>query len=82
VRVTDRDGKAVTDAQVKVTFSMPAMPSMNMPAMTTGASLAHAADGLYRGTGEVPMSGRWDVTIAVTRDGRRLATKQTTVVAR
>jgi hypothetical protein len=30
----------------------------------------------------VPMSGRWDVTIAVTRDGRRLATKQTTVVAK
>jgi RND family efflux transporter MFP subunit len=82
VRVTDRDGKAIADAQVKVTLYMPAMPSMNMPAMTSEATLAHAADGVYRGKGDVPMAGRWDVTIAVTRDGRRLASKQTTLVAR
>jgi hypothetical protein len=82
VRVTDSSGAAIGDAQVKVTLYMPPMPSMNMPAMTSDATLMHVADGLYRGKGNVTMAGRWDVTIAVTRDGRRLASKQTTLVAR
>jgi hypothetical protein len=82
VRVTDSRGQAIADAQVKVTLYMPPMPSMNMPAMMSDAALTHVADGLYRGKGTVSMAGRWDVTIAVTRDGRRLASKQTTLVAR
>jgi len=82
VRVTGSDGKAITDAHVKVTLYMPPMPSMNMPAMTSDATLTHVGDGLYRGKGTVSMAGRWDVTIAVTRDGRRLASKQMTLVAR
>jgi Cu(I)/Ag(I) efflux system membrane fusion protein/cobalt-zinc-cadmium efflux system membrane fusion protein len=82
VRLTGSDGTAIADAQVKVTLYMPPMPSMNMPAMTSDATLTHVGGGLYRGTGNVSMAGRWDVTIAVTRDGRRLASKQTTLVAR
>jgi RND family efflux transporter MFP subunit len=82
VRVTEVEGQPVADARVTVTLYMPPMPSMNMPAMSSAATLGHVGDGVYRGTGEVSMSGRWDVTIAVTRGDRRLATKQTTVVAR
>jgi RND family efflux transporter MFP subunit len=82
VRVIDSGGTPIADAQVKVTLYMPPMPSMNMPAMTSDATLTHAADGVYRGKGTVSMAGRWDVTIAVTRDGRRLASKQMTLVAR
>lgn len=82
VRVTDGGGKPIADAQVRVTLYMPPMPSMNMPAMTSDATLTHVADGLYRGKGTMSMAGRWDATVTVTRDGRRLATKQTTVVAR
>lgn len=74
--------KPVLDALVKVTFFMAAMPSMNMPAMSSEAKLAHTGNGVYAGTGVVSMAGRWDVTIAATRDGRRIASKQTTVVAR
>jgi RND family efflux transporter MFP subunit len=82
VRVTDGGGRPIADAQVKVTLYMPPMPSMNMPAMSSEATLAHVANGVYRGTGDVSMSGRWDVTIAVMRGSRRIATKQTTIVVR
>jgi RND family efflux transporter MFP subunit len=81
VRLTAPDGTPVADAQVKVVLFMPAMPSMNMPAMSSEAQLAHAGGGLYRGAGMVSMAGRWDVTVTVTRGGSRF-TRQTTVVAR
>jgi hypothetical protein len=61
---------------------MAAMPSMNMPAMSSEAVLRHAGGGLYRGTGVVSMSGRWDVTVTVSRDRRRLGTLRTTLVAK
>jgi RND family efflux transporter MFP subunit len=81
-RVTDAAGRAITDAQVAVVLSMPAMPAMNMPAMRSEARLAHAGDGLYRGAGLVSMAGRWDVTVTVVRGGQRLGSKHTTVVVR
>ena len=82
VDVRDPARQPVTDAQVRVVLFMPAMPSMNMPAMSSEARLAHTGGGTYRGTGLVSMGGRWDVTITVTRDGARLGSRQTTVVAR
>ena len=78
----DASGQPVTDAQVKVVLYMPAMPSMNMPAMSSEAKLSHVDAGLYRGTGMVSMSGRWDVTVTVTRNGARIGTTQATVVAK
>jgi membrane fusion protein, copper/silver efflux system len=82
VDLRDPSGQAVTDAQVRVVLYMPAMPSMNMPAMSSEATLAHAGGGTYRGRGRISMSGRWDVTVTVTRNGARLGSRQTTVVAR
>jgi RND family efflux transporter MFP subunit len=82
VRVTGADGMPVDDAQVRAVFSMPAMPSMNMPAMSSEATLHHAGGGTYRGKGVVSMIGRWDVTVTATRDGRRVGSLQTTIVAR
>jgi hypothetical protein len=76
------DGTPVTDAQVTVVFFMAAMPSMNMPAMRNEATLAHAGNGVYRGAGQVMMAGRWDVTVNVLRDGQRIGSQQTSVVAR
>jgi len=72
----------VTDAAVTLVLYMPAMPSMNMPAMRSEATLGHAGDGTYRGTVDVMMSGRWDATLTVTRSGARLASKQLTLMAR
>jgi Cu(I)/Ag(I) efflux system membrane fusion protein/cobalt-zinc-cadmium efflux system membrane fusion protein len=82
VSLKTADGKAVTDAQVTVAFFMAAMPSMNMPAMRNDAKLTHAGGGVYRGTGQVLMAGRWDVTVTVTRGGQRLGAKQLSIVAR
>jgi RND family efflux transporter MFP subunit len=81
VTVRDGSGQPIGDAEVTVTFFMPAMPSMSMPAMRTATTLQAAGDGVYRGTGQVVMAGRWDVTIAVTRGGQRLGSRQLAVIA-
>jgi membrane fusion protein, copper/silver efflux system len=80
--VKDASGKPIDDAEVSVQFFMPAMPTMNMPAMRSEAKLSPAGAGVYRGTGQVMMAGRWDTTVTVTRGGQRLGTKQLPVVAR
>jgi Cu(I)/Ag(I) efflux system membrane fusion protein/cobalt-zinc-cadmium efflux system membrane fusion protein len=80
--VKDAGGKPIDDAEVTVQFFMPAMPTMNMPAMRSEAKLASAGGGIYRGSGQVMMAGRWDATVTVVRGGQRLGTKQLPVVAR
>ena len=82
VTVTDAGGKPIDTAEVSVQFFMPAMPTMNMPAMRSEAKLAPAGGGVYRGSGQVMMAGRWDATVTVVRGGQRLGTKQLPVVAR
>src|SRR5215470_3989242 len=70
--VKQPDGKPVTDANVAVTFRMPAMPSMNMPEMHTTTQLSHSGDGRYVGTGHLSMAGTWYVTVTVSRDGAQV----------
>jgi hypothetical protein len=82
VTVRDAKGQPVADADVTVTFFMPAMPTMNMPAMRNQAKLPPAGGGIYRGSGQVMMAGRWDVTVDVSRGGERLGSRQFAVVAR
>lgn len=79
--VADAAGKPVSGAQVTIAFYMAAMPSMSMPAMNSEGKLAETTAGVYRGTVNVPMTGRWDVTVTVTRDGRRMGFKQLTMAA-
>jgi Cu(I)/Ag(I) efflux system membrane fusion protein/cobalt-zinc-cadmium efflux system membrane fusion protein len=81
VSVKDAQGQPVIDATVEVSFFMPAMPSMGMPAARSRAALPHAGGGTYRGTGEIS-AGRWDVTVTVSRAGQRLGTKATAIVVR
>jgi Cu(I)/Ag(I) efflux system membrane fusion protein/cobalt-zinc-cadmium efflux system membrane fusion protein len=81
VTVRDGSGQPISDAEVTVTFFMPAMPSMSMPAMRNSTTLPAAGDGVYRGTGQVVMAGRWDVTVAVTRGGQRLGSRQLVVIS-
>jgi hypothetical protein len=76
------DGQPVADAVVTVVFAMAAMPSMNMPAMRSEASLSPAGAGTYRGSIDVLSTGRWDVTVTVTRGADRLGAKQLTLIAR
>ena len=76
------DGKPVTDATVSTEFYMAAMPSMNMPEMRNTVRLEHINDGRYRGTGNVSMGGRWDVTVVVTRAGKQIGSLKTAVTAK
>jgi Cu(I)/Ag(I) efflux system membrane fusion protein len=80
--VKDASGTAIEDAEVRVQFLMPAMPTMSMPAMRSEAKLSPAGGGVYRGTGQVMMTGRWDITVTVTRGGLPLGSKRFQVVAR
>jgi len=82
VTVKQSDGAPVTDATVRMVFSMPAMPSMNMPAMRSDALLQHAADGRYRGTGQLPMGGTWNVAMTVARGAEELGTRWLSIVAK
>jgi Cu(I)/Ag(I) efflux system membrane fusion protein/cobalt-zinc-cadmium efflux system membrane fusion protein len=82
VTVKDAKGKPIADADVSVQFYMPPMPTMNMPAMRNTVKVAPAGGGVYRGSGEVMMGGRWDVTVSVTSQGQSLGSKQIAVVAR
>jgi RND family efflux transporter MFP subunit len=82
VEVNGADGQPLVDARVKLTLFMPAMPSMNMPAMSSEATLAPAGLGVYRGSALISMAGRWDVTITATRGGQRVVARHTTLVAR
>jgi hypothetical protein len=61
---------------------MPAMPTMNMPAMRNETSVPHVGRGTYRGMGQVIMAGRWDVSVTVMRNGQQLGRRQFAVVAR
>ena len=82
VVVKDAAGQPVTDASVMATLFMPGMPSMNHPAMRSEARLSPTGNGTYRGTGEVMMAGRWEVTVTVTRGGRTLGSRQFALIAR
>lgn len=82
VVVKDSAGRPIVDAEVAVQLFMPAMPTMNMPAMRNETKLPHAGAGVYRGPGQVMMAGRWDVTVTVSRNGQQLGRRQTAIVAR
>jgi RND family efflux transporter MFP subunit len=82
VSVKDAAGKPLADADVSVQLFMPAMPTMNMPAMRNEIRLPPAGGGIYRGPGEVMMGGRWEATVTVSKGGQRLGSRQFPVVAR
>jgi len=81
VAVTDA-GQPVTDADVSVILSMPAMPTMNMPGMRAEARLTSAGGGTYRGTGTVMTPGRWDVAVSVRRKSESIGTRQFALIVR
>jgi RND family efflux transporter MFP subunit len=76
VSVSDASGQSVTDAAVKVTVIMPAMPSMSMPEMRASADLQFAGSE-YSGALRVPMAGSWNVVVEVRRNGQVLTSYRT-----
>lgn len=82
VTIKGSDGKPMTDADVSLTFYMAAMPEMNMPEMRNSVGLKHRAKGQYRGTGNVMMAGRWDVTVVVKKGDKEIGSRKFTVTAK
>ena len=82
VAVRDKSGRPIAGADVSVQQYMPAMPTMNMPAMRNETKLADAGGGVYRGPAHVMMAGRWDVTVTVTKGGQPIGRKQFAIVAK
>ncbi|MDP9264034.1 MAG: efflux RND transporter periplasmic adaptor subunit [Acidobacteriota bacterium] len=81
VAVTDAGGKAVSDAQVRVTLLMPAMPAMGMAETRQSAELKW--DGTqYSGSMTIPTAGSWNVTVEVSRNGQRVAVYRTNLRAK
>ena len=68
VKITDKAGKAVTDAKVKVRFYMPPMPGM---APMSTKSVAKLKGKSYRFVGDVLMAGTWKVEVKVIREGKK-----------
>jgi hypothetical protein len=77
-----KDGAPVSDAIVTAEFSMPAMPSMNMPEMHSAATLESQGDGRYRGTGQLSMAGTWNVVVKVLRGAEELGSHRLSIVAK
>jgi len=67
-RLTDPEGKPVTDAKVKFTILMPAMPGM--AEMRSTGDAEHVGDGVYVGKLNIPMSGSWTLGIGALVPGK------------
>jgi hypothetical protein len=79
----DASGKPITDAQVTVTLTMPAMASMGMPEMKTSFALPWvAATHAYVGKGQPGMGGSWSITVEARRNGATIANLHTHLSAR
>ena len=79
VTVKDAAGKPIADAEVTAMFYMAAMGAM--PEMKNTVTLKHQKEGRYVGTGQVMMTGKWDVTVSVKRAGKEIGSKKFPVTA-
>ena len=72
IDIKDAAGKNVTDAAVKVEYSMPAMSGM--PAMNYKAD-AELKGYEYKGKMNLSMSGSWNIAVKITRGGKTATVK-------
>ena len=67
IDIKDASGKNVTDAKVKVEYSMPAMPGMPPMNYKTNAELK---DTTYKAKINLSMAGPWNIAVKVTKGGK------------
>lgn len=72
VEVKDAAGKYVTDAKVKVEYSMPAMPGM--PAMNYKTDTEFKGNE-YKAKMNLSMAGSWNIAVKITRAGKTSTVK-------
>ena len=77
-----KDGAPVSDATVTAEFSMPPMPSMNMPEMHSTLALESQGDGRYRGAGQLSMAGTWNVVVKVSHGTEVLGSHRLSIIAK
>ena len=82
VMVKGADGKPVSDADVSVLFVMPAMPAMKMAEMRNEVKLKPSGPGMYMGSGNVMMAGKWNVTVSVKQGGKEVGQKKLALTAK
>lgn len=82
IAVKQANGIPLTDGVVTVTYSMAAMPSMNMPEMRDAFTLTHQGDGKYSGDVRLSMAGTWQVSVAVAQAGKTVGKKEFTLIAK
>jgi Cu(I)/Ag(I) efflux system membrane fusion protein len=66
LKITDKSGKPVTDAQVSFQYTM-AMPGM----VLSKAEAKHSKDGFYESKANFGMAGTWDIAVTVRRPGQK-----------
>jgi hypothetical protein len=76
LRITDKTGKPVSNAQVSFQYTM-TMPGM----VLSKAEAKHTKDGSYETKANFGMAGSWDVTATVQRPGQKQIQEKFTVVA-
>ena len=64
IEIKDAAGKNVTEAKVKLDYSMPAMPGMPPMAYKADAELKGA---LYKAMMNLSMAGSWNIAIQITQ---------------
>ena len=79
VKVKGADGKPVNDADVSLLFVMPKMGAM--AEMRNEVKLKPSGDGMYTGSGNVMMAGKWNVTISVKQAGKQIGQKKVALTA-
>jgi len=82
VMVKGADGKPISDADVSVLFVMPAMPAMKMAEMRNDVKLKPSGPGMYMGSGNVMMAGKWNVTVSVKQGGKEVGQKKLALTAK
>ena len=74
IEIKDEAGKYITDAKVRVDYSMPAMPGM--PAMNYKSDAELKGDE-YKAKMNLSMSGSWNIAVKITRAGKTSTMKFT-----
>lgn len=72
IEIKDASGKPVTDAKVKVDYTMPAMPGMPAMNYKTDAGLT---DATYTAKLNLSMSGGWNIAVKIARGGKTSTVK-------
>ena len=80
VMVKGADGNPVTDADVSVVLVMP--KTATMAEMRNEVKLKSSGNGMYMGSGNVMMAGKWTATVMVMKGGKDLGQKKLTLTAK